>query len=434
MQPHRDKDSNNPNPNLTPPFTCLVTIHGIGFQQPPQPGKDGSPSIDGYADKLHAHLRRYLGHLLSDDPGRQPFQGSVQDRASLPVYVQSSYPFGESGVRTIEEGMRRLGTWSISNPNEIDTADAPLIKGDASIAHVALVYSALEGKDTQVVPSFNTVFMALAALLRGKYDNIFHLLQRLYLFARPPGQSKRETMGAGQEHVAGEPSGLRVRQDGAVQTVFDRRRRSWRRRHRSAPPDTSAMVVKQLQNDVAMYICANNVREQIRSFVLEALQRLTSRSDISNIVINAHSNGTVVILDALRALPPNRARKIKVLVTAGSPLRKYATLFSWGQSLDMPHPALLWKNFWDAYDFVADPLVPSIDWRRDREPTPAQLKDGSLYCTIDPETGEQRPLTVEDIFVNNVAAIHHGQGLLAHNYWDNQQEFIPRLADYLLLP
>ena len=46
--------------------TCIITLHGIGFEQPPQPGIDDS----GYADPLHEHLKQYLGNCLSDDPRR----------------------------------------------------------------------------------------------------------------------------------------------------------------------------------------------------------------------------------------------------------------------------------------------------------------------------------------------------------------------------
>ena len=47
-------------------ITCFVTIHGVGFQQPPLDG------ILGYADGLHANLCSVLNQdgnaLLSDDP------------------------------------------------------------------------------------------------------------------------------------------------------------------------------------------------------------------------------------------------------------------------------------------------------------------------------------------------------------------------------
>jgi hypothetical protein len=39
-------------------LTCLLTIHGIGFQQPPE---NGTP---GYADGLHEHLRQGLGLMI----------------------------------------------------------------------------------------------------------------------------------------------------------------------------------------------------------------------------------------------------------------------------------------------------------------------------------------------------------------------------------
>src|SRR5712691_6379323 len=106
----------------------IVTIHGIGFEQPPD--KD----VQGYADGLHANLYGSLGELLSDDPIREDYQSGV----SVPIYVQSVYPPG-SNCR--EEGMKRLGKWDTDHLKSVDSSEAPLIKGDASIAHVALVYS-----------------------------------------------------------------------------------------------------------------------------------------------------------------------------------------------------------------------------------------------------------------------------------------------------
>ncbi len=56
-------------------ITCIVTIHGIGFQQPPSVDADGIP-VGGYGDALHMHLCDELNKngdvLLSDDPDRQP--------------------------------------------------------------------------------------------------------------------------------------------------------------------------------------------------------------------------------------------------------------------------------------------------------------------------------------------------------------------------
>ena len=429
-----DNTSNNPG------ITCIVTIHGIGFEQPP--GKD----VAGYADDLHAHLYEHFGDLLSDDPNKQVYQ----HRQSVPIYVQSSYPPSSSKTRSREEGMKRLGKWRDGNLSEIDPTGADLVREGASIAHVALVYSELEGKDVQVVPSVITLLMALSSLLRGNYDSIFHLFKMFWVDLHP--SKKPSGMQNVQKNQRGAISGqsghqekklpvaeqndrqgtkpdvpsLSVRQDGGAQTVL-RRRRSLFRWRQPAPPDDLHTVFLQLQNDVAVYICSNEMREQIRSFVLDALWRLASRKDVSSIVINAHSNGTVIAFDALCSLPPAAASKIRALVTAGSPLRKYTTLFTWGQHIDTVPPIPLWKNFWDEQDPVADRLEPCFEWLRRKDPKPDQLT--SLYWARHPETGEKKPLPVKDIEVDNVTSIPHGEGLVAHNYWDNKEEFIPRVAE-----
>src|SRR5690348_9959801 len=84
---------------------CLVTIHGIGFQQPPLVGMPGYPDTPGYADDLHANLSKYLDEtMLGDDPQRQRDQHGQKG----PIYVQSVWP-PDSHCR--EAGLRRLGTW-----------------------------------------------------------------------------------------------------------------------------------------------------------------------------------------------------------------------------------------------------------------------------------------------------------------------------------
>jgi hypothetical protein len=71
-----------------PPRVCLLTVHGIGFQQPPTGGRDG------YADGLHDHLRKVLGDRLGEDC-EDP---ADPERPRGPVYVQSEV-----------EGKRELG-------------------------------------------------------------------------------------------------------------------------------------------------------------------------------------------------------------------------------------------------------------------------------------------------------------------------------------
>src|SRR5712691_10590764 len=91
-------------------YTCIVTIHGIGFQQPPEEG------VDGYADDLHAHLCAELNQngnvLLSDDPDRDLAKHTKERiNTPVPIYVSSVWPYQTGAVRR-EEGLMRLGTWT----------------------------------------------------------------------------------------------------------------------------------------------------------------------------------------------------------------------------------------------------------------------------------------------------------------------------------
>src|ERR1700676_3467004 len=117
------------------PVICIVTVHGIGFEQPPIPDQPGS----GYADDLHQHLSQYLDEtLLGDDPNRKREQRGTNG----PVYVQSCYP---PATDQAESGLMRLGSWADADRRKVDPQNAPLVNGDQRIAHVALVYSHLEG-------------------------------------------------------------------------------------------------------------------------------------------------------------------------------------------------------------------------------------------------------------------------------------------------
>ena len=46
------------------------------------------------------------------------------------------------------------------------------------------------------------------------------------------------------------------------------------------------------------------------------------------------TQGTVLSFDVLRAMPPVVAAKLRGFITAGSPLRKYVDLFSWGSEVE----------------------------------------------------------------------------------------------------
>lgn len=108
-----------------PKVTCLVTIHGIGFQQP----ADDSHQIPGYADDLRPALKAKLPEgYLSDDPYRE---------ISGAIYVRNDPSGGNDGA----EGLKRLGTRRADGTT--DPSGAAFIKEGqdaARLAHVALVY------------------------------------------------------------------------------------------------------------------------------------------------------------------------------------------------------------------------------------------------------------------------------------------------------
>lgn len=130
---------------------CVVTVHGIGFQQPPR------DRIPGYADGLHGNLSREFrarGGLLGGDP----------ERGYGPVYVRSAKP----GTRDTEWGLSRLGTWN-ADGSAVDIADAPLTAGDEPVFHVAVVYQPLEGVGPRLLSGGAT--LAEAGLRLGHYTS-----------------------------------------------------------------------------------------------------------------------------------------------------------------------------------------------------------------------------------------------------------------------
>ena len=159
----------------------------------------------------------------------------------------------------------------------------------------------------------------------------------------------------------------------------------------------------------------------------EALMRIADRDDVENIVLNTHSNGTVVAFDVLRNLPLKFTTKIKAFVTAGSPLRKYADLFHWGHEIQSLYPFEPWYNFWDRCDPVADPLNPPKSWEIGDK---IVASDETLFECINLGDEEIFWIKVNDIPVDNVKN-SRGGGLQAHNYWDNEEDFVKQLAEWL---
>lgn len=400
-------------------ITCIVTIHGIGFQQAPSVGADGK-LVAGYADNLHTHLYEELNKdgvelLLSDDPDRQ----SHQKGDSVPIYVESVWPAGSFHR---EAGLERLGTWVDDDRRAVshDRKDDPkqdLVNGNARIAHVALVYSRLEGEGPRPGQSVITVTRAIANLRR--YSRAWALVKVLYLDLIQPSLKLLWAMVRGHPSVL-VPS-LRVREDNKKNATGKG----------SAPrhPSGFMAILLQLENDVAAYICDNGSRQRVRSFVRDALLRLAFREDVSGIILNTHSNGTLIGLDVVQELPPLAAKKIRAIITSGSPIRKYVDFFAWGEYLTLESkmaPWLdQWLNFYDERDIVADRLGPCAGWKRGTESTEKQLI--GIYQATDP-SGEIIPILIKDKLVNN-RANSPGGGIPAHNYWDNTEEFIPQVAE-----
>ncbi len=384
---------------------CLVTIHGIGFQQAPADG------IPGYADDLHRNLVDALDDpsLLSGDPGR--------DGAIGAIYVASNWPPGQGGT---EPGLRRLGTWNASRTAVDGSADSRLTTAGQPLAHVALVYSHLE----EIGPKLGSLLQAgdRAALSLTHYASVAGCVRTAFADVLAMVETRR-----GREQAPS--AGLLVRRDivsgqrHLIPGLF---------RHPQAaapqPPGGLIATLRALENDVAAYVCRNDLRERVRSFVREGLLRLAARPDVAGIVVNGHSQGTVVAFDVVSELPPTAGRKVRALVTAGSPLRKYVDLFTWGNEVGGIR-GIPWTNYWDPVDPVADPLTPGPEWQPGTPAAPPSGRPGLLRWT-DHETGAPSPVDVGDVQVDN---IQHslGGGLQAHNYWENRSQFVEPVAALL---
>lgn len=176
--------------------------------------------------------------------------------------------------------------------------------------------------------------------------------------------------------------------------------------------------------------------QRVRDFVEDALLLLSDRPDVGALVINAHSQGTVLCWDVLCRLPfsswavddDRRAGLFHHFVTAGSPIRKYVDMFAWGDQVGelaavLEPGGLTWHNFCDPKDPVADPLNPSRHLADRRSVGPAAGAQHGLLVARDPD-GNVRHVTISDVRVDNIRH-SSGGGLQAHDYWNNLDEFIP---------
>ena len=388
---------------------CVLTVHGIGFQQPP------TDSAAGYADVLHKNLSDGLqaqGSSLGNDPQRTPGPFG-------PVYVMSARP----GTHDHEWGLKRLGTW---RGDVVDVTGMPLGDGADPIVHVALIYTSLEGVSPGLGREAGVV--GEAGLMLGHYASVVGAFR---LVAGDAWAALHEDGG----RAAPVPSpSLRPRDD----AMTARQHHLAALLHRKPASSGALGVVRTLEDDVVAYVCRNDLRESIRRFIAEALRRLLARPDVAGVVVNAHSQGTVGSFDVLRLYPSASQAGVRAFVTAGSPLRKYADLFSWGNnagglfSCENGSAGLqptTWLNFWDEKDPVADPLGPPDTWHYGSAPVSPPPGELGLFYALDDDS-KQVQVPVTDIQVNNLEN-SSGGGLQAHNYWDNKEQYITQLAELL---
>ncbi|MCC6177703.1 MAG: hypothetical protein IT305_20570 [Chloroflexi bacterium] len=381
-------------------ITCLVTIHGMGFQVAPDTDNPDPRRriLYGYADPLHERLHHHLGSLLSDDPERAAHRTRPGEAGA--IYVHSHWPVESYDVET---GLARLGVWRTAQRDGegavVPPVDHPyLVDGNGQIAHIALVFAHDQNRPLQHLGSLaDTTVRALLSHLRyGSPIDIGRMLVR----------DTRAIVNQTDVPCPG-PADLRVRG----------------RSDQAGPPGVWG-VLRAIEEDVSTYVVHNDIREEVRGFVREALLRLAGRADVASIVVNAHSQGTVVAFDAVRSLPPLAAAKVRILITSGSPLRKYLDLFYWGNDVGSIGRVDDWTNFWDPKDPVADPLGPKRWKPGDDE---VRANGATLFQSFDPDTATGLPYQVEDREVHNLT--HScGGGVRAHNYWGNDRQVVGPIA------
>jgi endonuclease G, mitochondrial len=128
------------------------------------------------------------------------------------------------------------------------------------------------------------------------------------------------------------------------------------------------VVIATIFRDVAAYLDRDAVRTAVLDAVLE-----TVPTD-GEVVLVAHSLGTVVAMDLIERLPPGVA--VPVLVTAGSPLGMdsvYKRLLSGGPS--RPARVGTWLNAWAAADAVAVGCPLADTWAEVRDVLTQNRKD-----------------------------------------------------------
>ena len=111
-------------------------------------------------------------------------------------------------------------------------------------------------------------------------------------------------------------------------------------------------------------------------------------------------------------------------------------MFAWGELVgelaglvEAAGTEFSWRNFWDPHDPVGDPLNPAADWRPGDPVSDAPGGDDGLLVARDP-SGHRHHVPVIDTQVDNIDH-SSGGGLQAHDYCNNQPDFVTPLGDLL---
>ncbi len=390
---------------MTSKITCLVTVHGIGFERPP---RNDQP---GYADALQRHLgqTKYLAGRLSEHM----------------LYVESNWCHP-----------RKPGNQTI----RIDEIAAKL-PSDKEIVHIPLVYSDLETRGPHFTATLATCEMV--GLAASRYSSIAGLFDMAIADGLAVLKDSLVVKPCGDEPLP--PGSWNPRSWFRPPRVFSSTLAPAATRYQSLCPRTDlpfdhhpacaadssllAQTIRNLKDDVACYVCINEERERVRSFVRDVITELVAIETVERIVLNSHSNGTVVAFDVLHTLPQAVLARVPItFVTAGSPLRKYVDLFHWGRSIQSHYDFRDWHNFYDRLDPVADPLNPLVK-PSDTDKVTNGANSETLFQSVNLQKGTTTPIRVLDIPVDNVQD-SCGGGLQAHNYWDNL-DVVNRLAALL---
>lgn len=114
-------------------------------------------------------------------------------------------------------------------------------------------------------------------------------------------------------------------------------------------PEASGAMIAHVTSDIARYLLSSQVRRRVNRAVARAFADCQPRSDV---VVVAHSLGTVIAYNLLRSEGPRLNFRVPLLVTLGSPLGVVAVRKS---LMPLSYPTVVgrWFNAFDTRDVMA---------------------------------------------------------------------------------